>query len=124
MRRLALAVCGLGLMVAGVACGGDDEELSADEARYCELTAELEAKGGEVFGSLPEEPSDEELAATEKRFVEEADAELDELVEVAPEEIAEDVEAYVGGLRARASGEDSEASDEKILEWEEENCPA
>ena len=125
--RTAATAVTLALVAVGASagCGGDDEDaLSADEQRYCELAGELEEIGGEVFGSLPEEPSDDELAAAEKRFVEEADAELNELVEVAPEEIAEDVEAYVEGFRARARGEDSQPSDENIVEWEEENCPA
>lgn len=125
MLRLRLAVVGCALaLVAGSACADSSDELSAKEQRYCELTGELEGKGEEVFGSLSEEPSAEELAAAEKRFADEADAELDELVETAPDDIAADVAEYVEGIRARGRGEDSDASDEKILEWEEANCGA
>lgn len=121
--RPALALVLAVTTTLAVGCGDDDEALSADEQRYCELTAELDEIGGRVFSDLPEDPSDEDFAAAEARFVDEADAELKELAEVAPAEIEDDVEEYVEGFRARARGEDVDVSDEPLVEWEEQNCP-
>lgn len=127
-RRLVSTSAALVVLVAAGACGGDGDddggELSADERRYCELTDELDAKGEAAFADITEESSEEDIAATEKAFVESADAEFDELVEVAPAEIEEEVADYVAGFRARAAGEDSNADDAPLVEWEEENCPA
>lgn len=89
-----------------------------------ELTAELEQHGQEIFGALPEDASDEELVAAERRLLQESEERLDELVTVAPEEISDDLETFVTAFRARAAGEEADASDGAILAWEEENCPA
>lgn len=109
-------------MTALAGCG-DDEELTAHERRYCELSQELEQIGRRVFADLPEAPTEEEFAAANRRFVEEADAELDELMDVAPSEIEDDVEAYVEHFHAQARGEDADVTDERLVEWEEDNCP-
>lgn len=128
-RRFAgLALVGV-LAIVGGACSDDgdggDAELSADEARYCELTAEVEAAAEETFSSLGEDASDEETAAAQKDLIDDVDDELDEMVEVAPDEIADDVEAFVEFFRASMRGEDTEqVSDEEMLAWEEEHCPA
>lgn len=125
MRRLASVAALVVVAAAGFACGGDDDELTADERRYCELTAEVEAKGEEAFADLGEDASEDETAAAQKAFIDDVEDELDEMVKVAPEEIAEDVKAYNAFVKAQMRGEETEeASDEAILEWEEENCPA
>lgn len=123
-----LALVGV-LAIVGGACSDDgdggDVGLSADEARYCELTDEVEAAGEEAFSSLGEDASDEETAVAQKALIEDVDDELDEMVEVAPDEIAADVEAFVEFFRASMRGQDTEqVSDEEVLAWEEEHCPS
>lgn len=113
------------------ACSDDDDdasgdaEVAADEERYCELTAEVEAQAEETFSGLGEDAGEEEVAAAQAQLLEEVDDELDEMVDVAPPEIADDVEAYVAFFRAQMRNEEAEeVSDERILAWEEENCPS
>jgi hypothetical protein len=119
---LVAAVTVLGL----AACGDDDESSSAGDAeRYCELVGEIEAAGEAAFADVGEDATPDEIVAAEAAFVESVDAELDEMVEVAPEEIAEDVEAYVADVRDRAAGNegsDVSASEERILAFEDANC--
>jgi hypothetical protein len=126
-RRIAGLALSIVIAFAGGACGDDDDagaELSADERRYCELTAEVEAAAEETFSSLGEDASDEESAAAQEALLDDVDDELDEMVEVAPAEIADDVEAFVGFFRASMRGEDAdEVSDEAVVAWEEEHCP-
>lgn len=117
----------IGVVAAAVlmlSCGGDDDS-AADTDRYCELVAELEATGEEVFAEVPDDASDEDLAAAEAELVQRGDAQLEEMIEVAPEEIAADVEAYIAAFRARGAGEegaDVTEAEERILAFEDENC--
>ena len=112
------------------ACSDDDDEASgdanvtADEVRYCELTADVEAQAEEAFSRLGEDADEERVAAAQAQLLEDLDDKLDEMVEVAPREIADDVEAYVAFFRAQMRNEEAEqVSDERILAWEEANCP-
>lgn len=122
----AMAVSAVLVITLG-ACSDDDSssatELSADDQRYCELTAEVEAQAEEAFSEIGEDASDEEVAAMQRQLLEDLDDELSEMVDVAPEEIANDVEAFVAFFRAQMRNEETdEVSDERIVEWETANC--
>lgn len=139
--RLAPLALGAALAVALTACGDDGSpttQTSADSAttsaeggdvdRYCELTAELDAKGEQVFADLPEDAAPEEVMAREQELLEQVSPQFDELVEVTPDAIQDDVPILLDGIRARATtGEDpnqeaSSAAEERILAFEEEHC--
>ena len=120
LRPAFAVVAALG-MTAGAGCGDDEDQASGGQ-RYCELTQELEEIGEQVFSDLPDDPTEADFTAANSRFVDAAEDELDELVEAAPSEIEEDVEAYAEHFRAQARGEDADVSDERLVEWEEENC--
>lgn len=114
MRKIVVAgFAALALAVTG-ACAGDDADADANIAadtnnedeggsaeEYCDFSAELDSRG--------ETPSDEDL---------------DRIVEVAPEEIKEDVEVLADAIKE--GDQDSEAATsavERLEEWEDENCP-
>jgi hypothetical protein len=137
LDRLAPFAFGAALALGIAAC--DDEPTSSDTAaatatrtgdveRYCALTAELDALGEQIFADMPEEATAEDAMQREQQLVSQAAPQMEELVQVAPEEIAEDVSVLLDGLRARAAtGEDPEqeaasAAEERILAFEEENC--
>jgi hypothetical protein len=138
--RLAPLVLAGGLALALAACGDDEPDTqsaaeptatspaSGDADRYCELTAELEGIGEEVFADVPEDAPAEEYMRREQQLLEQGSAQFEELERVAPEEIADDVPVMLDGIRARAAtGEDPDqdtasAAEERVLAWEEENC--
>lgn len=138
LDRLAPFAFGAALAL-GIAACGDDEPTGSDTAaatatqtgdveRYCALTAELDAMGEQIFADMPEEATPEDAMQREQQLVAQGAPQMEELVEVAPEEIAEDVSVLLDGLRARAAtGEDPDqeaasAAEERILAFEEENC--
>lgn len=124
-KGLKVGVLAAVVVSLGLAGCGDDNQSSDSAERYCELVDELEAIGGEVFADLDEDATDEDLAAAEADFADQADDELNELEDVAPEEIADDVEDFVAAIRDRAQGgegPDVSAAEERILEFENENC--
>jgi hypothetical protein len=141
--RLAPLALGAALALALTACGDDESpttQSSAESApasaeggdvdRYCELTAELDAQGEQVFADLPEDAPPEEVRRREQQLLEQVSPQFDELLEVAPDAIEDDVPILLDGIRARATtGEDpnqeaSSAAEERILAFEEENCGA
>ena len=124
-RTVAAWMTGAALVALPMTGCGDDDTAGGDAERYCELVAELEAIGEEVFADVPEDADEAEFAALEAEFVERADDQLTEMVDVAPEEIADDVEAFTDAMRVRATGEEGEdvgAAEERILAFEEANC--
>ena len=111
MRRIVLAgFAAIALALTG-ACAGDDAnvdaDLSADGAdegdsaqEYCEFSAELDTRQGV--------PSEEDF---------------DRIVEVAPEEIKDDVETLVGEIQAgNQESEEAQAAAARLEAWEEDNC--
>ena len=115
------------------ACGDDDGAGSAvgpDPERYCELVEELEEAGGKAFDAVQadKDATEEDFAAASKEFAADSEEAFDELIEVAPEEIEEDVEVLVASIRGQAGlGEDvpkeeAVAAEDRIRSWEEENC--
>lgn len=140
LTRLTPIALAAGLALALAACGEDEPATqsaagssatsadSGDADRYCELTAELEGLGEQIFADVPEDASPEEYMRLEQQLLEKGSAQLEELERVAPEEIADDVSVMLDGMRARAAtGEDpnqdaASAAEERVLAWEEQNC--
>lgn len=122
---MATAAAIAALATGAAACGGDDDDLSANDQRYCELTAHIEAQAEQAFSSLGDDSSDEDAARVQRALLADVDDELDELTRVAPEEISDDVAAFVASFRAQMRGEaDEPADDSAIVAWEEDNCPS
>jgi len=137
LAPLALAAAAV---LALSACGDDEPSAAASSAttaaeaaggdvdRYCELTAELDAKGETLFADLPQDAPPEEVQRLEQQLLEEVAPSFEELIEVAPDAIEDDVPILLDGIRARAAtGEDpnqeaSSAAEERILAFEEANC--
>lgn len=137
--RLTPLAMGAALALALTACGDDPATQSSAESapssaaggdvdRYCELTAELDARGEQVFADLPEDAPQEEVLRREQQLLEQISPQFDELLEAAPDAIEDDVPILLDGIRARATtGEDpnqeaSSAAEDRILAFEEENC--
>jgi hypothetical protein len=127
------------VMVAAVAlvgfgCGDDDGDEGAPDAtasveRYCELTRELDRAGEEFFEDLEKDPdaTPKDYQAAERQLVEESEESLDELQDVAPAEIKDDVAILVQALSARAGLEaevppNAEAAETRITKFEKQNC--
>jgi len=121
-----------------VACGDDDDETggasatSADLARYCELSQELDDAGSEAFKPLEQDPNatPQDFAKAEADFVEQVNPKLDEILGAAPEEIQEEAEILVASVRARGGLEEqppdkqaSQEAEKTIQQFENENCP-
>ena len=113
-------------MLLGAAGCGDDDDSSAsgDVDRYCELTAELEAAGDTAFEEAGED-ADEIAVLT--AFFEENESRFEELREVAPSEISDDVEtlyqANLDFIEGDESGlEAGEEADDRLTAFAEENC--
>ena len=124
-------------VIAIAACGDDDDEAadttaSADVGRYCELTQQLDEAGQEAFRELEQDPdaTENDFEKAEADFVRQHEAELDELTDVAPEEIQDDVSVVLAALRGRAGLEEQPPADQEaakaeraITRFERENCP-
>lgn len=102
---------------------------AGDVNRYCALIAELNGIGERVFADLPEDASSEEYMRRESMFLEQAEAQLAELDQVAPVEIRADGALFEASMRARAAGQPGpdpaavEAAEERERAFAERNCP-
>ena len=78
----------------------------ANLERYCALVQALDAAGTDAFAELEadESATDEDYAEVERQFIEDHQDEFDELREVAPQEIADDVNVLLDALKERAAG--------------------
>ena len=100
------------LVVAGLAfttgCGDDGEESRGDVGRYCELVHEVEVE----FSSLDidESATPDDVARLRLDFIEAHQDEFDELREVVPDEIREEVEFLRQAERQLADGGDASSS--------------
>ena len=135
LRSLGLAIA-LSLSFGLVACGDDDEggeesSASADLARYCELSQELDEAGAEAFKALEQDPNatPEDFAKAEADLVKEIDPKLDEIATTAPDEIDEEAQILVASVRARGGLEDQPPDEQEareaeatIQQYEKENC--
>ena len=135
MRRFVTVTIGLLLCaVLLVACGDEGESsdttaASADLDRFCELGRQLDEEGTKVFGELEQDKNatQEDFEQAEADFIEDNAAVLDEVTQVAPEEIKDQVEVLVQAQRARAGlGDEPEGDEQKaeqeIQKFESENC--
>ena len=82
-----------------------------------------------TFEDLEKDPdaTPKDFQAAERQLVDENEDSLDELQEVAPAEIKNDVAILVHALRARAGLEaevppDAEAAETRITKFEKQNC--
>lgn len=126
-------LCVLLLALGLSACGGDDGGDAAagpDPERYCELVAELQEAGGKAFDEVQadKDATEQDFASASKEFTEDSEEAFEEMVEVAPKEIKEDVEILIASIRGQSGlGEEvpkdeATAAEERIRAWEEENC--
>jgi hypothetical protein len=98
---------------------------------YCALSEELDQAGTEAFEELEQDPdaTEADFAEAEEEFVRDQDAELDELIQAAPAEIAGDVETLVASVLARGGLEEdppgaseAEAAEKAISAFERDSC--
>ena len=118
--------------VVAVGCGDDDDDDEASSAdRYCELVQELDEAGSEAFAELEEDESatDEDFAEAERQFLDDHQSDFDELREVAPDEIADDIDVLLAAQEERAAGGEQEetsdavaAAEERVIAFEQEHC--
>lgn len=115
---------------------GEDEQggggATADVDRYCELSQQLDEAGSQAFRELEQDPSAtrEDFEQAEADFVREHEAELEEITQVAPPEIQNEVQVLISSIRGRAGLEeqapDEQAerqADQTIRRFERQNCP-
>ena len=139
IRIIAMSMSLFALILAGC---GDDEEPAADKSapaaeseqaggvqEYCDLVAKLDRTGDEFFEKLEREnASTAEFRQAEKEFVKVIEPDLDELQELAPEEIASDLETLVASVRARGGAgpavprKESDAAEKRVQAYEKEHC--
>jgi hypothetical protein len=131
-RVFGLILLGVITAVLAVGCGDDDDDqtAAADLERFCALSEELDRAGADAFRELEQDPdaTPEDFEAAERELVESHEAQIDELQEVAPPEIAEDARTLAEALRARAGlgakvdeGE-AEAAEQRVQRFEKQNC--
>ena len=119
--------------LVGFGCGDDDGDgapaATASVERYCELTRELDRAGGRTFEELEKDPeaTPKDFQAAERQLVEDNEESLEELQEVAPVAIKDDVASLVHALSVRAGLEDkvpqdAEAAETRITKFEKQNC--
>lgn len=116
-------------------CGDDDGDEGAPDAtasveRYCELYSRARSgRGEEIFEELEKDPdaTPKDFEAAVRQLVEENEASLEVLQQVAPAEIKGNVAILVEALRARAGlladvPPDADAADTPIRKFEKQNC--
>lgn len=101
-------------------------------ARYCELAMALDKAGSDIVGPVQaRQGSDAEIAAAERQLVLDHKDDIDELVAVAPDEIAADTAADIRALRERVGlsteppgdADAAEAAESRVLAFQERSCP-
>jgi hypothetical protein len=128
LRWLAVAAGAVGF----TACGGDDEGVAqharGDVERFCELSGELEQSAEEHFAQLDERVTQDDFEQAHVEFMEANEIELEDLAAAAPQEIREDVDTTLAGMRAQTGEEvevseaEVDAADGRLREFERENC--
>ncbi len=126
----AVAASSLMLFACGDDDGGGEEAGGPDVERYCALSVELDEAGSEAFRELESDPeaTKADFEAAEREFVESNEEKIDEVSEVAPEEISEDVTTLFASLRARAGlgpevdEAEVRAAEKRVQAFDKENC--
>ena len=135
-RFLAVHLAIVALAIPLAACGDDDDgtdptSVASDVERYCEIVELLETAGEEEFRELEQDrnATEEDFEAAERSMFESNEELFDELTEVAPEEIRDDVQILIGGIRERAglsglefSNREQNEAEQSIRSFERENC--
>ena len=142
MRRIELAICIALCAVAGAlgACGGGGDDSSsttttsaADLDRFCAAIGELDAASNKIFAQLRQggQISSDQLAAAEKKFLQQNADTVQELEQVAPEEIRADLATSIEASRVRAglasggpTAAEETAAAQHVREFRKQNCPA
>jgi len=143
MRPTTILITSLAtLTLTLAACGDDDSDsgattatatvaaATADADRYCALTRELDTEGEKFFSGLGEDASPKQYEAAERRFITRFTRELEELEQVAPQQIKRDVGTLLAGQRERAGlpstttvpESEGSAAESRIQAWEKRNC--
>lgn len=120
IRPPAVRLLALILVAATLACGDDGPEKTSnpgDLRRYCDLTAELNRAGTEFFSGLSPDAGEKAFERAQGEFVRLHEAELNEVVSVAPEEIRADTSTVIAAQKATA-GLGPEVPDGERLEAE------
>lgn len=129
---LLVAIAALALVFGLAACGGDDEsDETASLERYCELSAELDELGQDEFAALSDDPdaTDEDFENLQSDLITDNEEIFEEVREIAPDEISDEVETLVSATLARADLSDEEFTEgqindaeQAVLAFEEDNC--
>lgn len=142
LRGVAALLVGLGLLAGLAACGDDDgetaagadapptgEETGIDLAReYCDATADIEAYAATLFVELGDDPTIEEQLDAERQVVDYIERQGYDRLDLPPE-IDEDFRLFYEGFTAKLEAEtpeepslESQAAEQRLLEWEAVNC--
>lgn len=100
--------------------------------RYCALVQELDAAGEKFFSRLGKDAGPKEFEAAERRFIKEFKPKLSELEQVAPPQIADDVETLMTAMRQRGGIEtatqvpeqQAAAAERRVKAFEKRECGA
>ena len=130
---MAATLC---LAVGAYGCGDDEEKgapsAGSNSAEYCEVVARADRAGDKAFSALESDPNatQAQYQAAERNFVEENSELFDELIAVAPAEIADDVKTLVAAQRGLAGVGPSvpqakvHAAEQRVKAFEAKNCEA
>ena len=123
MRRVAASLVVAGLVLIG--CGDDGEKSAGDVERYCELVQQIEVEFSAL--DIGEDATPQDIARLRLEFIRAHQDDFDELRDVVPDEIREDVEALRQAVQQLAEGGDTSLAEagraeERVAEFEAENC--
>lgn len=118
-RVLTLTITTLVVLIVP-ACG-DDEGDSASAEEYCEIKTELDAAGEKAFSDLKEDATEDEYDAVQEEFVKANRDRFEDLVDVAPGAIKDDLRIVVDGVLDPNAPENEEAAD-RVSEFDAETC--
>jgi hypothetical protein len=117
--RTALAVALLA--AGGVACGGDGpsvEEEVADVAQYCATAVDLNQQAAAAGVVVPLPEGADLPASSVQAVLDGMGGRLDQMLEWAPDEIDEDAETVVEGLRGARTGTAALRAAPFVQAWE------
>ena len=106
-------------------CGDEGEESQGDVERYCELGQQIEVEFSAL--ELDESATPADVARMRLDFIEAHQDDFDELRDVAPDEVREDVEFLRQAERQLAEGGDAslpeaQEAEDRVAEFDTEYC--